>query len=199
MRKFIAYISITGIFVLIVALFWNQEVQYWLPTPVPEDYTPVEQGSTVRLDFLKKNNKPHVLHFYNPNCPCSKFNMQSFETLLKKHHQQFNFNIIVQESAEDISEHLQDLFKKYDAQLITDTHKKIAIACGVYATPQLVLLNKDQKLYYKGNYNKARYCTSSESDFGAMAIDSILLAVEAPQFPALSQQAYGCSLNKRTQ
>lgn len=179
-------------------LFWSQEVQYWIPTEIPKDYVDVPSGSSVSLDFIKKNQKHKVLHFYNPNCPCSKFNFTSFKKILKDHHQKFDFYLIVQDTEEGISSNVYEELEKYNAEIITDKNKEIANSCGVYSTPQMAILDQNNTLYYKGNYNKARYCTSPNSDYAAMAIDSLFSGVQQPSFPAFAKQAYGCSLEKST-
>lgn len=179
-------------------LFWKQEVQYWLPTEVPQDYVDIPSGSTVKLDFIKKSQNHKVLHFYNPNCPCSKFNFTSFKNILKNHHEAFDFYLIVQETNEGISANVSEVLEKYGGHIITDQNKNIAKHCGVYSTPQMVILDQNNTLYYKGNYNKARYCTSPNSDYAAMAIDSLFSGVDKPSFPSFAKQAYGCSLEKST-
>ena len=186
------------IFISIAWLFWRQEVQYWLPTEVPEDYVDVNTGSTVDLAFIEENQKHKVLHFYNPNCPCSKFNFASFKKILKEHHQKFDFYLIVQETAAGVSTSVSEELDNYGAKTIIDHNKQIAKNCGVYSTPQMVILDQHNTLYYKGNYNKARYCTSPNSDYASMAIDSLFSGVQQPSFPSFAKQAYGCSLEKST-
>jgi hypothetical protein len=66
--------------------------------------------------------------------------------------------------------------------------------CGVYSTPQAVIIDRNQKLYFRGNYNKSRYCTDKSSNFGQMAIDSILKNKAEPHMSELATIAYGCQL-----
>ena len=58
----------------------------------------------------------------------------------------------------------------------------------------IVFGTADHNLYYRGNYNKTRYCTDAESNYAQMAIDSLLKQNNSPSFNALALRAYGCSL-----
>jgi hypothetical protein len=54
-------------------------------------------------------------------------------------------------------------------------------------------LLKGQEVYFRGNYNKARFCTQPNSNFVEMAIGSLLADKEVPNFNELATTAYGCS------
>jgi hypothetical protein len=53
-------------------IFWYTELQYQLPTPIPQNYKAVNPGALVKFNSkLEANpNKPLFLHFFNPRCPC---------------------------------------------------------------------------------------------------------------------------------
>jgi hypothetical protein len=70
----------------------------------------------------------------------------------------------------------------------------VAEACGVYSTPQAVVINTDLTLYYRGNYNKSRYCTDKRSNYAEMAITSILSKSDIPDFGPMALKAYGCTI-----
>jgi hypothetical protein len=77
---------------------------------------------------------------------------------------------------------------------VKDTGGEIARECGVYSTPQAVILTSEGRLYYRGNYNLARYCSDPATEFARLAIESILGG--RPAFPAPKESviSYGCSL-----
>lgn len=182
---------------LIGKIFWEQEFKYTLPTPVPEAYAPVEVSQTLNLNtpFLKASDKPKHLHFYNPDCPCSRFNLSHFSSLVRKHSKEIDFYIILPSDA-----HLETVTEKFgkEVMVIADQEEKIAQACGVYATPQAVIIDQSDKLYYRGNYNKSRYCTTPETNYAAIALDLLLADKPAPNFDLLSTTAYGCELSKKS-
>ncbi len=75
---------------------------------------------------------------------------------------------------------------------------ELAKRCGVYSTPQAVILAKGNKLYYRGNYNLTRYCTDPKTEFAKQALDNLLNHVEQTEFQPLATRAYGCSLPECT-
>lgn len=172
-------------------LFWQQEVKYALPTPVPANYAPAALLDSVQLGSqLKDLNKEGLfLHFFNPDCPCSRFNVKHFNSLAGLYGQQVKFAVIIPEFAD-----YQQARAQIDAQIpvYVDKADSIANACGVYATPQAVLVDANSRLYYRGNYNKARYCTQKNSNYAEMALLAYIEGKEAPQFGLFSSRSYGC-------
>ncbi len=78
--------------------------------------------------------------------------------------------------------------------IVVDSDKKLANACGVYSTPQAAIIQTSNRLYFRGNYNRSRYCTSKESNFVQMALDSLVADKRPPIFNELATNSYGCSL-----
>src|ERR1700712_1371881 len=80
----------------IIAIFWRMEWVYNLPTPVPKDYVNVHPGEYIDLaaKVNTTNGKPVLLHFYNPDCPCSKFNATHFKSLVNLYGKDVNFVIV---------------------------------------------------------------------------------------------------------
>jgi hypothetical protein len=87
-----------------------------------------------------------------------------------------------------------DIRDKYDLKVQVTSDQSIAEACGVYSTPQAVILDAQSDLYYRGNYNRSRYCTDNRSNFAQMAIDSLLNKNLNPTFSQYALKAYGCQL-----
>jgi hypothetical protein len=89
---------LTAILSGIAAIFWYQEIQYLLPTPVPKNYRAVLPHEAVQFDSLlipHKNEKPKLLHFFSPDCPCSRFNLKHFLTLNRKYSQTIDFYVVI--------------------------------------------------------------------------------------------------------
>jgi hypothetical protein len=81
-----------------------------------------------------------------------------------------------------------------DVIILVDKDEKLAKACGVYSTPQAAILTADTTLYFRGNYNRARYCTDKNSNYVQMALDSLHAKKRPPHFNALATNSYGCAL-----
>lgn len=198
MRKAAVLTWLIMLLATIVVLFWHNEWVYSLPTPVPENYRVVDAGASIsivqKLPF--KRNKPVFLHFYNPDCPCSRFNIPHFKSLVNEYSDRITF-AVVPVTSKNIS--VNDIRKKFDVdvQVIFDT--TLATACGVYSTPQAVLLDTNRQLYYRGNYNRTRYCTDKKTEYARMAIDKLLHHNAATGFDAFAIKAYGCQLPKCSQ
>lgn len=196
-KKILVGLWITLLFCAISFLFWQNELKYALPTPVPTNYHNVAMGSKIDLGKCwATQNKPVFIHFFNPNCPCSRFNIPHVSALIKKYGDKINFKIVVLNKHKDFT--IAQIQKKFDTDIPVYFDDAMAKKCGVFSTPQAVLIDASQKLYYRGNYNKTRYCTNADSNYAQMAIDSLLKQNQPPLFDALALRAYGCSLPKCT-
>jgi hypothetical protein len=79
--------------------------------------------------------------------------------------------------------------------IIADTDGSIARACGVYSTPQAAIVDHDRNLYYRGNYNISRYCSSRATNFAELSLIALLNKQLPPQFGLMATESYGCSLD----
>ena len=177
-------------------IFWKQELKYSMPTPKPASFKEIDLGTTIGLDLpgATSNEKVTVLHFFNPDCPCSRFDMANFESMSRKYASQVNFIVVLQSDEEDAVEDFKD---KYDLHLpvVLDQEGKISDQCGIYSTPQAVILDRNSTMYFKGNYNKSRFCTRQETSYAEIALDSLLAGRALPHFVQNELTVpYGCSL-----
>jgi hypothetical protein len=187
---------LTFIFSAIGYIFWRQEVQYLLPTPLPKDYKAVLPDEVINLDKSltpSEESRPKLFHFFNPDCPCSRFNLKHFLALKRKFRNEINFYAVVTDQ-EKVSSAIKMLDE--DIPVLVDNEEKLAKACGVYSTPQAAILQKDNKLFFRGNYNRARYCTDKNSNFVQMALDSLVAKRKPPHFSELATDSYGCVLSQ---
>ncbi|WP_248574829.1 peroxiredoxin [Flavobacterium sp. H122] len=197
MRKLLLSLWLVILFGAISVLFWRNEYKYSLPTPIPENYKEIAIGD--QIDFgklIKFENKPVFIHFFNPNCPCSRFNVPHVRSLIKKYEKAIDFKIVVLNKEKDFS--VREIQEKFDSKVPVFFDETIAKNCGVFSTPQAVLIDATHHLYYRGNYNKTRYCTNADSNYAQMAIDSLIYKSDKPMFDTLALRAYGCSLPKCT-
>jgi hypothetical protein len=194
MKKLALIAILSCILVAIVGIFWFQEMQYLMPTPVPADYKVVRPDELINYDSAllpQQHNRPKLLHFFSPDCPCSRFNLKHFKALNKEYSNKVDFYVVVdsQEKAERAKELVDS-----DITIVVDRDKSLANACGVYSTPQAAIIEASNELYFRGNYNKSRYCTNKDSNFVQMALDSMVAKREPPIFNELATNSYGCSL-----
>lgn len=176
------------------ALFWYNDWVYQLPTPVPPNYKQVALGTRIKLNgiVIEGQNKPVFLHFFNPRCPCSKFNIAHFKTLVKKYGQQVNFVVVVVSNDTYTAHEIQD---KFGLEVPVIFNASLAASCGVYSTPQAALLDGGHRLYYRGNYNSSRYCTDEKTSYAKIALNGLLENNKRLVFNPLALKAYGCKLD----
>ncbi|MCR8557759.1 redoxin domain-containing protein [Mucilaginibacter sp. BJC16-A38] len=197
MKKLLLTIWLLLLLFAVGTLFWYNEWVYHLPTPVPENYKPVSQGKLIKLnDSLESDHsKPLFLHFFNPDCPCSRFNITNFKSLVRRYGNRVKFVIVVMNHDFYSASQIRD---KFDLDLPVLFDASLAASCGVYSTPQAVLLDQDHKLYYRGNYNSSRYCTDEKTSYAKIALEGLLHNHEKILFNQLALRAYGCRLPKCT-
>ena len=58
--------------------------------------------------------------------------------------------LVVQNTSEGLSRSFKKELEDLKVKVIVDDQKTIAKSCGVYATPQIALIDINKKLYYKG-------------------------------------------------
>jgi hypothetical protein len=176
----------------IALVFWRYEWIYNLPTPVPANYKPVTAGEHINIAALKHhNNKPLFLHFFNPACPCSKFNVPYFKSIATRYGNDVDFAIVIMSDKAYTASDIRNKFG-LDVPVLFDT--SIAISCGVYSTPQAVIIDTANKLYYRGNYNSSRYCTDKKTEYARIALEGLLHKNYNIAFEQFALKAYGCRL-----
>ncbi|WP_316822597.1 TlpA family protein disulfide reductase [Pedobacter gandavensis] len=192
MKKALVFFWLIFLFSAIGYLFWYNDIVYQLPTPIPKAYKAIESGKLIVNKALNhKHRKPVFLHFFNPDCPCSRFNMKHFKSLVKEYGDRVDFRVVVLSPKSFTAESIQD---KFGLQIPILFDESLAAACGVYSTPQAVLLDQNQHLYYRGNYNTTRYCTDEKTSFARIALNGLLQKQTGLVFSQAALKSYGCTL-----
>lgn len=193
MRKGTIIIWLVLLLIGISTLFWYNDWKYSLPTPVPINYKTVIPGEKIplALKWRSTDSKPLFLHFFNPDCPCSRFNITHFKSLVRQYGPLVNFEIVVMSNKNYTVKEVQE---RFDVKVPVFFDSTIAIACGVYSTPQAVIIDAQNTLFYRGNYNKSRYCADPKSEYARMALDSLLHHRLNIVFDPFALKAYGCQL-----
>ncbi|TLV04011.1 redoxin domain-containing protein [Dyadobacter luticola] len=193
MRMGLVTVWLTLLLSSVGALFWYNDWVYQLPTPIPAHYKLVSLGTKINLPekFLSKNEKPVFLHFYNPECACSRFNKRHFQSLVKQYGKDVDFRVVVLTDKKYTVEYIQD---KIGLEIPVSFDQSVANTVGVYSTPQAALIDQSQKLYYRGNYNASRYCTEEKSAYARIALAGLLKDQSLPMLSARAMKSYGCTI-----
>lgn len=187
-RMFLSVLILLAASSAIGFVFWQQELKYQRPTPVPENYQAVAVGTRVELPGIPKGDAA-FLHFYNPDCPCSRFNARHLKSIIHSYADSVSIVVVVTDH-----EALAKAAREFEGvKVIIDPQGAWARACGVYSTPQAAIIDGSSKLYYRGNYNASRYCTARATNFAELSLIALLNHQPSPSFGLLATQSYGCS------
>ncbi|WP_340153758.1 hypothetical protein [uncultured Marivirga sp.] len=198
MRVALAGLLILSVLTGIGLIFWHQEWKFSKPTPIPAGYSSLQRGDSVSKNVLSSleigEEDQAFIHFYNFDCPCSRFNIKEFQNLVIQYGSKVKF-LAVLETVERNESEIEEFREKYSLgiDIHLDREGVIASELGVYSTPQAVLI-KNQQVYFSGNYNKARFCTTQNTKFASIALSAMVSDKEPPVFPELASIAYGCEL-----
>lgn len=172
---------------LVCYLFYAEDIKNRLPTAIPKKYVATKFGAKYDNNFvIKLSKKMKLLHFFNPECPCSKFNIKHIKNLATQYQQQVEF--VAYSSSKDFP-------KDYPIPILHDKNGKMAALYGVYSTPQAVLLHTNGKMLYRGNDNVSRYCGSKNTEYVAIAIEKELKNQSSPSTMLLASKPYGCPID----
>jgi len=180
--------------------FCHQDLQYSTPTARPAGLDQPGAGERIYLPWAGlrfEAGKLLFLHFFNPDCPCSRYNLDHIRTLMRRHRSEVQFAAVLQ--GEGGNERLRAAFDRLGLEIesVVDETGLWGEVTGVYATPLAVLLDRNQRLYFRGNYNLSRYCADPETEYARIELESILAGRPAkPESPTASV-SYGCPRVKR--
>jgi hypothetical protein len=209
-RPFLTLLLVCTLLVGIAASFVWFEWENLLPTPKPAGYQAVFAGAKIdqtKIAYLKKaiiskkkqkSQRPIFLHFFSPDCPCSRFNLDHLRSLVRRYGDKVDFVAILWHDPQNPAHDPQnfDFARAYDIEIpaLPDPDGAIAKAVGAYATPQAALLTTDDRLFFRGNYNLSRYCTNRETRFAEQALVALLAGKNPPDFGKWATEAYGCPI-----
>jgi peroxiredoxin len=183
-------------------VFWQQDLRYALPTPRPAGWQPATVGAAVvlpaALERLRADRpgRPVLLHFFNPSCPCSRFNVDHVRALASRFRTEVT---VVAVLAEGDPASMQSAYRalSLDVPHYVDADRRLAEALGVYATPQAAILDGAGRVYFVGNYNRTRFCRDRETEFARLALEAVVAGARPPAVTPAAITAFGCPLPAR--
>ena len=187
-----------------VWVFWHEDWRFSLPTPVPAGYPRIAPGTAVPAEALRvvgvrgPMDRPLFLHFYGKECPCSSFNVDHVRGLVRRFDSRARFvAVLVGETAG--SGGVEAARGLLGMEAFADTRGDLAAAVGVYSTPQAAIVDSHGRLFFRGNYNTNRYCSTPLTEFARLALEALLRGDEPPTFSSVATVAYGCALPDATE
>jgi hypothetical protein len=184
------------------AIFWHQDLRYAVPTPTPPGWRRPPIGAAVvlpaQLERLRSRRpgRPDLLHFFNPSCPCSRFNVDHVRALASR----FRSDVtVVAVLAEGDPASMAAAYRalQLDVPHYVDADRRLAEGLGVYATPQAAILDGAGRLYFVGNYNRTRFCRDRQTEFARLALEAVVAGAPPPAGAPAAITAFGCPLPAR--
>jgi hypothetical protein len=200
-RTALAAILTLALLSLVAWTFWQEDWRYSRPTPRPIGLVQPALGASLQdapeLAPILKSGRITLVHVFNPTCPCSRFNVEHVRELVHRYGDRVQFVALLQCDDSATATRRFDALE-LDATPMVDVHGSIASLLGVYSTPQAVILRADGSLYYRGNYNRTRYCDDAHTEFARLAMEALLAGEPLPALPVEATTAYGCELPEAT-
>src|SRR5438067_11194706 len=100
---------VAGLLAFAGYVFWLQDWKYSLPTPKPQGLHQIAVGSKPPLPSalarLRRDaaGRPLFLHFFNPDCPCSRFNEDHVRALVRDNGATTRFVAVVEPEGAELS------------------------------------------------------------------------------------------------
>ena len=200
-RPVVASCAVLGLLVFAGYTLWQQDWKWGLPTPRPAHLIQPPVGArlalpeTVAAKWSPSSGRPLFLHFFNPDCPCSRFNQDHVRDLIRAHRGQVTIVAVIEPEGGTVSPRaVADAERELGVPVLLDADGSLAKMVGVYSSPQAVITTAAGALYYRGNYNLARYCTDARTEFARIAIEHLLAGDATYDAPVQARVAYGCPL-----
>ncbi|MEZ6015526.1 MAG: TlpA disulfide reductase family protein [Planctomycetota bacterium] len=193
-REFVAVSWATVCLALIAAAFWVEDWRYGLPTERPPGLVAAAPGEQrevpTTLRSLVAGDRPLLLHFFNPSCPCSRFNLDHLRELAQRFEGQVDIVFVIERDPGQPSSTLLEL------PTFIDDNGALADSFGVYSTPTAVLLDRDLRVVYVGNYAPSRYCVDPSQQLVRIAVEALLGERDDKRVATVPTPppAYGCPL-----
>ncbi len=162
---------------LIGYAFWLADWQYSLPTPRPVGLVQPPLGSRPALPAaivaIRRENRPLAINFVNAQCPCTEFNLDHIRTLQRTFGSKVDFVTVLESGADKARAQAEFQSMRLSMPVVYDHPREVSAVLGVYGTPQAAILDGRGRLYYRGNYNKSRYCTEESSEYVRIALSAL--------------------------
>jgi hypothetical protein len=200
-RPVTASATVVALLVFVGYVFWDQEWRWSLPTPRPHSLQQLPMGTrpdlpaAVTARWAPAAGRPLLLHFFNPDCPCSRFSQEHVRDLMRAYRNKVSIVAVIEPEGGVVPD---DAVARAERTLgvpaVLDVDGSLARLLGVYSSPQAVLVTSGGALYYRGNYNLARYHTDERTEYARLALESLFAGAPAFDAPRAARIAYGCPL-----
>lgn len=141
----------------------------------------------------KKSDSISVIHFWNPDCPCSKFNEVHVKKIISDYSDKnVAFSVVVSgKSAEQRKERSLLAKQVFNLAAVKDIRSDWPMEKGPPSSPAVAIMNKQGKLVYFGPYSLGARCSPEKGKFVEKVLDR-LKDEKLSQKKQLNTLAVGC-------
>ena len=159
---------------------------------VAETHTLKIQDSLDKLTGnANESNVPTVFNFWDPDCPCTRFNEAHVRDIMNAYQQQgIRFVIVPRYENETDKERTLLLARKtFGANALVTTDDQMTLQQAVPSSPAVAVTDASGRLAYFGPYSVGAFCGPTGGAFVEKTLDSLLLNTN-PR--TLNTVAFGC-------
>jgi hypothetical protein len=139
-----------------------------------------------------------IINFASATCPCTGFNLDHLRELQQRFAAKVDFVLVLESSADAAGEHDEFGSMHLHMPVVYDHGGEVSAGLGVYGTPQAAILDGHGRLYFRGNYNRSRFCTEESSEYVRIELKALTEDRALPTVPTEATITYGCPLSRRS-
>jgi len=136
-----------------------------------------------RLEKLAKKTDPlakksaviSVVHFWNPDCPCSRFNQPHVQQIISDYgRNNVRFTVVVGGATEKIrQQHQVEARKIFNFEAVIDIRSDWPMESGPPSSPAVGVMNSSGELVYFGPYSLGARCSPEKGKFVEKVIEQL--------------------------
>lgn len=142
----------------------------------------------------EKKEAISVIHFWNPDCPCNRFNEVHVKKIITDYAEKnVNFTIVVSGSSEKERNQRQALAEKiFNHSAVKEIRSDWPMHKGPPSSPAVAVLNRRGELVYFGPYSLGARCAPDKGKFVESVLDGLYASKKSADKKQLNTLAVGC-------
>jgi len=156
---------------------------------------------TILAGHYRDTKKTTVVHFWDTDCGCNRFNEQHVNSLIKKYGSKNIQFLIVAKISDRAKEKtiIANAKSKFKHSAVIDVIPEYKFKLeSMPSTPSVAVLNKEQKLTYFGPYSIGTVCNIKNGAFVEKTLNNLLAGSSKKQINVLATGCF-CEWNDRSQ
>ena len=189
--------ALIGILICLTAslcIYWDEEFQFYFV----KNQSSLKVGDKILLaDFKSDISKPLYIHFFDERCVDSKVSLEHLPLIIDRYPETCNYMII---NGSSLTE--RDLRKAYQlpesVSIFQDSNFELTQQLNVPTTPHVLIIDRNQSLYFTGNYSDGSGLCSATSIYSsapAVALRFLASNNQPPLFTNYQVSFTGCPIN----